>query len=174
MNKSFKNKIKYSSINYYINTSINKTNDNKINSIKQNETINIDNLSREKKNKELSKITKKIIGRNNIYSDLNLTTSLNKNQILISPTSKIKKQNEGNKKSNKNPSDENSLILKKINNCKINNNNIKNKNNSYHIGDKKKNSKNSDNNNKDTNMFEKLKKEYKGKINFIIKKKEKK
>jgi hypothetical protein len=170
MNKSFKNKIKYSSINYYINTSINKTNDNKINSIKQNETINIDNLSREKKNKELSKITKKIIGRNNIYSDLNLTTSLNKNQILISPTSKIKKQIEGNKKSNKNPLGDNSLILKKIKNDEINNKTIKNKNTSYHIGDyKKKNSYK-----KDKKILEKLQKEYKGKINFIIKKMEKK
>ena len=74
-----------------------------------------------------------MISRNNIYSDLNLTTSLNKNKILISPTSKIKKQNDVNKKRNKNPPDENSLILKKINNCKIINNNIKNKNDSYHM-----------------------------------------
>ena len=170
MNKSFKNKIKYSSINY-INTSINKTNDHKMKTINQNATITIDNLSREKKNKKISKITKKNISRNNIYSDLNLTTSLNKNKILISPTSKIKKQNDVNKKRNKNPPDENSLILKKINNCEINNKNIKNKNISYHIGDyKKKNSKNKDNN-KETNIFEKLKKEYKDKMNLIILKK---
>ena len=173
LNKSFKNKIKYSSINY-INTSINKTNDNKIKTINQNATITIDKLSREKNNKKLSKITKKMISRNNIYSDLNLTTSLNKNQILISPTSKIKKQIEGNKKSNKNPLGDNSLILKKIKNDEINNKTIKNKNTSYNIGDyKKKNSKNKDKN-KDTNIFEKLKKEYKGKMNLIIRKIEKK
>ena len=108
-----------------------------------------------------------MISRNNIYSDLNLTTSLNKNKILISPTSKIKKQIEGNKINNKKSPDENNLILKKINNCKIINNNIKNKNDSYHIDDKIKNIKNKDKNN-DMNIIEKLKKEYKGKMNLII------
>ena len=166
MNKSFKNKIKYSSINY-INNSINKTNDNKMKTINQNTSITIDSLSKEKKSKKLSKITKKMISRNNIYSDLNLTTSLNKNKILISPTSKIKKQIEGNKINNKKSPDENNLILKKINNCKIINNNIKNKNDSYHIDDKIKNIKNKDKNN-DMNIIEKLKKEYKGKMNLII------
>ena len=173
INKSFKNKIKYSSINY-INTSINKSNDNKMKTINQNTTITIDNLSKEKKNKKLSTITKKLISRNNIYSDLNLTTSLNQNQNLISPTSKIKQSIEGNKINNKNSSIENSLILKKINNCKIINSNIKNKNNSYHIGDKKKNNSKIMDNNKNTNIFEKLKKEYKGKMNLIIRKIEKK
>ena len=173
INKSFKNKIKYSSINY-INTSINKSNDNKMKTINQNTTITIDNLSKEKKNKKLSTITKKLISRNNIYSDLNLTTSLNQNQNLISPTSKIKQSIEGNKINNKNSSIENSLILKKINNCKIINSNIKNKNNSYHIDDKKKNNNKIMDNNKNTNIFEKLKKEYKGKMNLIIRKIEKK
>ena len=174
INKSFKNKIKYSSINY-INTSINKSNDNKMKTINQNTTITIDNLSKEKKNKKLSTITKKLISRNNIYSDLNLTTSLNQNQNLISPTSKIKQSIEGNKINNKNSSIENSLILKKINNCEINNKNIKNKNISYHIGDyKKKNNNKIMDNNKNTNIFEKLKKEYKGKMNLIIRKIEKK
>ena len=58
MNKSFKNKIKYSSINY-INNSINKTNDNKMKTINQNTSITIDNLSREKKAKNYLKSQKK-------------------------------------------------------------------------------------------------------------------
>ena len=141
---SLKKKLKYSNINTSLNISNNKKNSNYYN---PNLTISIDNPFKNKRN---FSITKKKENKKTL-DNLNISSSNNNKQILINSISQIKKK-----------MIENSLIIKKNNDLKVNS-----KNKSFNICNNIK----KENNKKDYDLIDKLRKEYQNKIDLIINKK---
>ena len=139
-----KKKFKYSNINTSLNISNNKKNSKYYN---PNLTISIDNPFKNKRNFSITKKKE----RKKTLDNFNISSLNNNKQSLINSISQIKKK-----------IIENSLIIKKNNDLKVNS-----KNKSFNICNNIK----KENNKKDYDLIDKLRKEYQNKIDLIINKK---